>query len=66
MSSVGTEIVKEQARARELKSMYESIGPAGSFGKLMIEQALRRADEALSSGDAIKILQSYEELKNLE
>jgi len=66
MSSVGTEIVKEQARARELKSMYESIGPAGNFGKLMIEQALRRADEALSSGDAIKILQSYEELKNLE
>lgn len=38
----------------------------GSFGKLMIEQALRRADEALSSGDVIKILQSYEELKNLE
>lgn len=66
MSNVGTEIVKEQARARELKSLYESIGRAGNFGKMMIEQALQRADEALSSGDVIKILKSYEELKKLE
>ena len=66
MSSIGTEIVKEQARVRELKSRYDSIGPAGTFGATMIELALRRADEAISSGDVVKILQSYKELKNLE
>jgi hypothetical protein len=33
---------------------------------MTIEQALRRADEAAISGDPVKIIQSYEELKGLE
>lgn len=66
MSSVGIEFPKEQERARELLKQYRDIGPAGSFGALMIEQALQRADQAAMSGDVVAILKSYEELKRLE
>ena len=63
MSSVGEEFPKEQARVRELLQVYRDIGPAGTFGATMIEQVLKRADEAAISGDVVAILRSYEELK---
>ncbi len=66
MSSLGEELPKQQARCRELLGVYKEIGPAGRFGALMIEQALWRADQAVMRGDAVAMLQSYEELKELE
>jgi hypothetical protein len=66
MTSVGEDFPKQQARARELLKAYREIGPAGRFGALMIEQALRRADEAAISGDVVAVLRSYQELKELE
>ena len=62
-TSVGIEFPKEQARVRELLTQYKSIGAPGAFGATMIEQALRRADQAAISGDVVAILRSYEELK---
>ena len=64
MSSVGDEFPIEQARVRELLLDYKSIGPAGAFGALMIEQTLQRADRAAISGDIVEILRSFEELKD--
>lgn len=66
MPSVGEDFPKQQARARELLRQYRDIGPAGTFGALMIEQALRRADAAAMSGDVVAIVRSYEELRDLE
>ena len=63
MSSVGDQFPKEQARVRELLGSYREIGPVGTFGAVMIEQVLKRADAAAISGDVIEILRSYEELK---
>lgn len=65
-TSVGEDFPKQQARARELLAQYKQIGPAGTFGAIIIEQALQRADQAMSSGDIVAILQSYEELRGLE
>jgi len=65
MSSVGDEFPKEQARVRELLGIYKSI-PTGGFGALMLEQVLKRADEAAISGDPVAILRSYEELKGCQ
>ena len=65
MSSVGEEFPKEQARVRELLGVYKTI-PTGAFGAAMIEQALKRADEAAISGDVVAILRSYEELKGCQ
>lgn len=66
MTSVGEDMPNQQARARELLTEYHKIGPAGKFGVYMIEQALRRADAALASGDVVEIVKSYQELRGLE
>lgn len=65
-ASVGEDFPKQQARARELLSQYHQIGPAGTFGAMMIEQAMQRADKAIAGGDVIEILRSYEELRGLK
>jgi hypothetical protein len=41
----------------------QEIGPAGAFGRMMIEAVLKRADEAAISGDVIEILKSYREME---
>jgi hypothetical protein len=56
----------ELARARELLAGYKAIGPAGSFGAAMIEMEIRKADEAVASGDAVAIIAAYKALKELE
>ncbi len=65
-TSVGEDFPKQQARVREVLKLYHEIGPSGMFGAAAIEQTLREADEAQSSGDIIRILQSYEALKTIE
>lgn len=62
IKSVGEAFPDEQARVRELLALYKTI-PTGMFGAAMIEQILRRADEAAISGDIVAIIRSYEELK---
>lgn len=64
--SVGEDFPLEQARVRELLTSYKSLGPVGTFGALMIEQALQRADKAAISGDVVAILSSYAELKGCQ
>lgn len=56
----------EQERVRELLGVYKEIGPAGTFGAMMIEDALRRADRAAVEGDVVAMIQSYKELQELE
>jgi hypothetical protein len=66
MPSLGEQLPVEQARVRELLGVYKSLGPTGAFGAMMIEQCLRRADEAVISGDVVAMIQAYEELKGCE
>ena len=63
--SVGEAFPEEQARVRELLALYKTI-PTGFFGAAMIEQVLKRADQAAISGDIVAIIRSYEELKGCE
>jgi len=65
MSSVGEDFSKEKARVRELLNVYRSI-PQGAFGAVMLEDVLRRADQAVMSEDPLAILRSYEEMKGCE
>jgi hypothetical protein len=55
-----------QAHVREVLGEYKKIGPAGAFGAMMIEQTLKRADEAAMSGDVVAMLRAYEEMKGIE
>ena len=64
--ALGEGFPKEQARAREVLGYYREIGPAGAFGAAMIEDVLRRADEAAISGDLPMMIRVYQEMKDIE
>lgn len=68
--TVGEDFPRQQARVRELLDNYRSLdGQPGvnvKFAMAAIEQVMRRADEAVISGDVVAILRSYEELKGCE
>jgi hypothetical protein len=63
--TVGKDFPNEQRRVRELLQVYRSI-PEGTFGAWILEDILRRADEAAISGDPVAILKSYQEMKDCE
>ena len=63
MSTLGDELPIETARIRKLIDQYRSIGPAGNFAILMMEDALRRADRAMIEGDLPAMIAVYKELK---
>ena len=65
-TSIGEQFPLEQARVRDLLTQYKALGSVGAFGAAMIEQALRRADQAAISGDVVAVLRSYEELKGFQ
>lgn len=64
MSSVGEELPKEMARVRDkVIPAYESIGPAGQLGIIMMKASLDNAAKSLAEGDIIEIIRAYEDLK---
>ena len=67
MSSVGSEFPIEMRRVRHLKEEYLSLPDgAGQIGAAILEQVLQRGEEAPASGDIVRILQAYTELKGCE
>jgi len=57
-------ILSEMNRVREVMKQYEEIGPVGQFGLIMLKQEIKTAEQAIASGDVVKMLQSYESLKD--
>jgi hypothetical protein len=64
--SLADEMPKQQARVRELLVAYKEIGPNGAFGAMMLERALKEADEASISGDLPRMIRAFENLKSCE
>jgi len=65
MLSLAEELLKEQARVRELINIYRDsiLKGAGELAALMMEQSLQKADKAIISGDIVKMIQCYKDLK---
>lgn len=63
--SLAEALPREQARVREILGHYREIGPAGMFGAAFIEADLREADQAVMSGDVVRMLRAYEKLKEI-
>ncbi len=63
--SLGTEFPKEQARVRECLAAYKEVGRPGAFASAMIEDLLKRADEAAIEGDVVKMLLLYKEMQEV-
>lgn len=65
-NSLAEVLPQEMERVREILGFYKEIGPAGMFGAAMIEQDLREADQAVMSGDVVRMLRAYEALKGIK
>lgn len=63
MSTLADALPREQARCRELLGVYRSIGVPGALGAAMIEASLREAEAAVMSGDVVRVIKAYEDLK---
>ena len=63
--SLGEAYPKEQARMRTVLGHYKEIGPEGQFGATMIEDVLRRADEAAVAGDLAQMIRRFQEMKGV-
>jgi hypothetical protein len=64
--SLAEALPKEMARVREVLGAYKAIGPAGMFGAAFIEADLREADQAVMSGDVVRMIRVYEKLKGIQ
>ena len=53
----------ELTRCRELLEAYKELGTVGLFGKLVIQESVHKGEAAMVSGDVIKMLRAYEDLK---
>lgn len=69
MNTLGSKLLKEQARVRELILLYNDplLKGAGTIAAKMMEQSLRKADEAFAFQNikemmiALKDLEGYKE-----
>ena len=59
-------IVAELRRCRELIEVYKELGPTGVFGKAVIEASITEGEDALASGDVVRMLAAYKDLKGRE
>ena len=64
--SLAEALPKEMARVREVLGHYKEIGPAGMFGAAFIELDLRKADQAVMSGDVLAMLNAYKTLQGIK
>lgn len=63
--SVGEDFPREQARVRELVKRYRLpiMGGAGELAARLMELILKEADEAMASGDVLRIVVAYQKLR---
>lgn len=66
IKSLAQALPEEQARVREILGYYKELGPVGMFGAAFIEQDLREADNAVMSGDVVRMIAAYQKLKKIK
>jgi hypothetical protein len=65
MKNLAESLSEEQQRVRELLPIYDAI-PSGVFAATMMRQSLARAEQAAASGDVVKMIAAYEDLKDYD
>jgi hypothetical protein len=63
IETLGHALPKEIARVRELIEQYQSIGPSGQFGVVMMSHDVAEAENAILNGDVVAMLRVYQRLK---
>lgn len=65
MTSVGEDFPRQEERVRKLWGAYVKMGSKGEAAAGALEEALRKAAKAQSSGDVVQILAAYGELTEI-
>ena len=66
MTTVGDDFPRQQERVRTCLEHGLEIGPAGRFYVAVCREILKRADEAVISGDIVLVLRFYNEMKEFQ
>lgn len=66
MASLAVELPAQQARVRELVTLYRSIGPNGEPAARMMEASLANAERAAASGNVVAMLQAWNDLQGYQ
>lgn len=61
--TLGTALPKEIERCQGLLHQYAAIGPAGTFGYVMIKREIAAARKAMMEGDCVAMIRAYQVLK---
>lgn len=64
--TLGDALPKEMARVRTILGYYKELGPVGMIGAAVIEQDLRDADQAVMSGDLVRMIHSFTVLRSIK
>ena len=65
MENIIDGIQQECNRVRDqLLPAYREIGPAGTFGILVLTKAIEEGEAAIASGDIVRMIAAYKELKD--
>ena len=56
-------ILNECNRVREIIPHYEAIGPAGNFGAAMLRACIKEGEQAMASGDVVRMVHAYKSLQ---
>ncbi len=67
VKTLGDDLPIQQARVRELITLYRSLpNGSGEFGAVMMEKDLQEADQAVMSGDVVRMLRAWAKLKDCQ
>ena len=59
-----------QAKCEELRTeyipAYESIGVPGTFAVIMMRESIKKAEQAIATGDTIQMIASLQELRDFK
>jgi hypothetical protein len=62
MDTLADALPREIERVQEIIKEYESV-PGGEIAAMMMRQDIRKAHEAMMSGDLVGMIAAYKELK---
>lgn len=59
-------IQKECNRVRKIIPHYDDLGPVGLFGATMLRAAVKEGEEAIASGDVVRMVSAIRALQDCE
>ena len=66
MDTLGDALPREITRCKELLTIYEEMGPAGTFGVAFLKRDIEDAEKAIADNDLVAMVRIYPKLKGAE